>query len=152
VEYAYDGNANILDIEDALHGHYVMVYSNRNERILERNQDNFEWDYAYDELLRLQTQRDPNGTTRTMTYDDGGGWFQSRLALDGVTPFSPMLTIIRLYDQVRLRAVNDEFFQYDAMDRPAQYTDAFSKTVKYQYDAVGRVSILNLPGWQDAHQ
>ena len=37
--YQYDGSRDIVDIEDALHGHYVMAYGPRNQRILERNQD-----------------------------------------------------------------------------------------------------------------
>ena len=41
--YDYDGAGNITNITDALGGHYVMVYSNRNERILERNQDTNKW-------------------------------------------------------------------------------------------------------------
>ena len=70
--YAYDGVGNITNITDALGGHYVMAYGPRNERTLEQNQDTNIWQYTYDELLRLKQQTDPNGTTRTPTYDNAG--------------------------------------------------------------------------------
>jgi len=39
---------------------------------LEQNQDGNRWNYAYDELLRLKQQTDPNGIVRTPTYDNAG--------------------------------------------------------------------------------
>ena len=54
--YAYDPVGNITNITDALNGHYVMTYGPRNERLTEKNQDNFEWTYEYDKILRLRVQ------------------------------------------------------------------------------------------------
>jgi len=133
--YTYDGNGNITDIEDALHGHYVMEYGPRNERTLERNQDDFEWRYEYDELLRLERQTDPNRTTRTPTYGAAGrvlfvdfstGRQDSFVYDDNDNP----RTISRRYAGVTTRTQ----FIYDALDRPTEQTDAHAKTVLYGYD------------------
>ncbi|MEK7686213.1 MAG: LamG-like jellyroll fold domain-containing protein [Verrucomicrobiota bacterium] len=145
--YTYDGNGNIVDIEDALHGHYVMAYGPRNERMLERNQDNFEWRYDYDELLRLQRQTDPNGTTRTPDYDPAG-----RVRL---VDFSTLRRDTFDYDDNdNPRTISRRFgglttatrFVYDALDRPIEQTDAHAQTVLYGYDPLGRVTSVTYPG------
>ena len=145
--YTYDGVGNIVDIEDALHGHYVMTYGPRNERTLERNQDGKEWLYAYDELLRLKTQRDPNGITRTLVYDRGG-------RLESVT-FSTGRVNAFAYDDNNNPTVLSRTgsgpptisqLSYDVLDRVREYTDAFSKQVRYDYDRLGRITALTYPG------
>lgn len=145
--YGYDGNGNIVDITDALGGHFVMVYSNRNERVSEENQDHFKWRYTYDELLRLKTQTDPNGTLRTVTYDDGGrittvafgtGRADSFIYDDNNNPHD----ITRF---VPPASFTTSHFEYDVMDRVKKYRDTFNKEVLYSYDAVGRVKTLTYP-------
>ncbi|HXT11398.1 MAG TPA: LamG-like jellyroll fold domain-containing protein [Candidatus Angelobacter sp.] len=145
--YDYDGVGNITNITDSLQGHYVMIYSNRNERILEHNQDGFEWHYQYDELLRLKTQTDPNQTVRTATYDAGG----RNLFVDFSTGRRDSFT----YDDNdnmktvgrRVSGVTTSLqFIYDALDRVKQQDDANSKTVLYGYDPLGRVTFITYPG------
>ena len=144
--YAYDGVGNITNITDALGGHYVMVYGNRNERLLERNQDGKVWSYTYDALARLETQQEPNGTRRTVEYDDGGritavnfstGRINSFLYDDNDNPVilsrsgSGPATITQL--------------TYDEVDRVQQCTDAFGKTISYAFDDAGRLTTLTYP-------
>ncbi len=147
--YDYDRVGNITNVTDARGGHYTMVYSNRNERVLERNQDGKEWHYVYDALERLKTQTEPNGTVRTVEYDAG-----SRV---GSITFSGNTTHrvdSFLYDDndnpvVLSRSGSGPAtisqLAYDAMDRVQQYTDAFSKTVRYTYDPMGRIASLTYP-------
>jgi RHS repeat-associated protein len=144
--YNYDGVGNITNITDALNGHYVMAYGPRNERTLERNQDNFVWHYSYDPLLRLQQQTDPNGTTRTLDYDPGGRVQSVTFNTGRVNSFA--------YDDndnptVLSRSGSGPAtisqLQYDTMDRVVGYIDAFGKNVNYAYDALGRVATLKYP-------
>jgi RHS repeat-associated protein len=146
--YTYDGNANILDIEDALHGHYLMTYGPANERLTERNQDNQTWTYLYDALFRLQTQTDPNGTTRTFVRDAAGrtervdfgsGRTNSLTYDDNNNP----LTVIR--SQPGASATLNSL-SYDSLDRLTSSTDTFGKTVSYTYDVLSRVVTKTYPG------
>ena len=145
--YAYDGVGNILDIEDALHGHYVMAYGPRNERFFEQNQDTNIWRYAYDELLRLSLQTDPNGTTREPTYDAAGrvlfvNFSTGRRDSYSYDPNNNPQTISRRASGVTTATR----FIYDALDRPIEQTDALAQTVQYGYDPLGRVTALTYPG------
>ena len=145
--YAYDGVGNITDITDALGGHYLMAYGPRNERLLEHNQDNFEWHYDYDELLRLKRQTDPNGTTRTPTYDAAGrvlfmDFSTGRRDSFTYDPNNNPQTISR-----RVSGVTTAMqLTYDGLDRPIEQTDALAKNVQYGYDPLGRVTALTYPG------
>ncbi len=146
--YAYDGNANITNITDALNGHYVMTYSNRNERILESNQDNFEWQYTYDQLLRLKTQRDPNLTLRTRNYDSASRVTSHTLSTGREDTYT--------YDdndnpRVIVRRVNGvaqstTSLTYDALDRVTRVVDPHSQSVDYGFDALSRVVSVTYPG------
>jgi RHS repeat-associated protein len=144
--YTYDGNANIIDVEDALHGHYVMTYGPRNERTMERNQDLKEWHYTYDVLARVETQTDPNGITRTLQYDAGG-------RLEEVD-FSTGRVNWMLYDDnnnplviAREGSGPDTLtqFTFDSMDRLQSSRDAFGKTVRYSYDPRGSITNVLYP-------
>ncbi len=145
--YTYDGNGNIVDIEDALNGHYIMAYGPRNERILEKNQDNFQWTYRYDRLLRPIQQTDPNGTVRTITYDDGG-------RIDYVSFSTGRVDDHQYDDNDNLTLLSrskpgdpptSSTFAYDANNRITEYTDTFGKKIKYGYDSLGRVTSLTYP-------
>ncbi len=145
--YQYDGVGSITNIVDALNGNYTMTYGPRNERLTERNQDNKLRTYVYDPLLRLQQQTDPNGTTRTLTYDSGGRVLAVTFNTGRVNSFA--------YDdnnnpEVLSRSGSGpptlSQLRYDAMDRVVEYTDAFSKKVKYTYDRLGRVDSTTYPG------
>ncbi|MBI2926136.1 MAG: hypothetical protein HYY24_10565 [Verrucomicrobia bacterium] len=144
--YTYDGVGNILDIEDALQGHYVMAYGPRNERRSEKNQDNFEWRYEYDELLRLKKQIDPNSTTRTLAYDAGGRVESVTFNTGRVSAFA--------YDsndnpEVLVRTGSGpptiSVLGYDVRDKVIEYADAFGKRINYDYDQLGRVETLVYP-------
>lgn len=144
--YAYDGNANITNITDALNGHYIMAYGNRNERILERNQDNFEWHYSYDELLRLKKQTDPSGIDRTPTYDPASRIlsvdFSTGRRDEYVYDNNDNPTLIkRRYSGVTTATQ----FIYDSLDRVIEQDDALGKTVLYGYDALGRNTSITYP-------
>lgn len=145
--YQYDGVGSITNIVDALNGNYTMTYGPRNERLTERNQDNKLWTYVYDPLLRLQQQTDANGTTRTLNYDPGGRVLAVTFNTGRVNSFS--------YDdnnnpEVLSRSGSGpptlSQLRYDAMDRVVEYTDAFSKKVRYTYDRLGRVDSTTYPG------
>jgi RHS repeat-associated protein len=144
--YAYDGNANITNITDALNGHYVMTYGPRNERLAELNQDTNQWSYAYDELLRLKQQTDPNGTTRSPDYDAGGRLLSvqfntgRRNTLTYDDNNNPR-TITRRVGTVSTTTQ----FNYDVLDRVTEETDTFQQTVRYGYDSLSRVSSLTYP-------
>jgi len=146
--YNYDGVGNIIDIEDALHGHYLMAYSNRNERIRERNQDGFEWTYAYDKLLRPERQVDPNGLIRTIHHDDGGRIDYAEFS-SGRTDdhqYDENNNLILLSRSRPGQPPTSSSLAYDAMDRVTEYTDAFGKKVKYGHDPLGRITALTYPG------
>jgi RHS repeat-associated protein len=145
--YAYDGVGNITNITDALQGHYVMGYSNRNERVVERNQDNFEWHYTYDELVRLKVQKDPNHVEREVTYDAGGRILFVDFSTGRRDSFTyddndNMKTLTRRSGGVTtgLR------LGYDPLDRVRQQDDAHGQTVVYGHDPLGRVTTLTYPG------
>ncbi|MEI7731823.1 MAG: LamG-like jellyroll fold domain-containing protein [Verrucomicrobiota bacterium] len=145
-QYVYDGNANITDIIDVLGGHYLMSYSNRNERVTERNQDNFLWRYQYDELLRLKRQTDPNGTTRTLDYDAGGRILSVAFNTGRINSFA--------YDdnnnpQVLSRSGSGPAtisqLDFDLLDRVREYRDTFGKRIQYQFDPRGLIASLTYP-------
>jgi len=147
-KYTYDGNANIIDIEDALHGHYVMSYGPRNERLSELNQDTNLWRYTYDELLRLAEQRDPNGTVRTMQYDEAS-------RVDRVDFNTGRYHTFAYDDNNNLEVVTRRDgasppvptrFRYDVLDRPIEQSDVHYQTVNYGYDALGRNISKTYPG------
>jgi RHS repeat-associated protein len=145
--YAYDGVGNITNIEDAMHGHYVMIYSNRNERIQEQNQDGFQWDYTYDELLRLKVQKDPNLTTRTQTHDRAG-----RLKTVDFSTGRQDTFDYDDNDNLRVLARQDAGIVtttqliYDSLDRIQEEDEPNGKTVLYGHDPVGRVTSITYPG------
>lgn len=148
--YAYDGNGNITDITDALGGHYVMAYGPRNERILEKNQDNFQWTYHYDKLLRPDQQTDPNGTVRTITYDDGGriDYVDFSTGRQDNHTYDVNNNLTDLSRTKSGQPPVSSHFIYDAMDRAAEYqelTFSINNAVKYGYDALGRVTSLTYP-------
>jgi RHS repeat-associated protein len=145
--YGYDGAGNITNIADALGGLYVMAYGPRNERVFERNQDGFEWRYAYDGLMRLKQQTDPNGTVRNVEYDIGGRveyvWFSTGRVdsyMYGDTSANPAA----LSRSGPLPPTSCQF-AYDGMDRVVEYIDAFSRKVRYAYDASGRLATVTYP-------
>jgi RHS repeat-associated protein len=155
--YTYDGVGNILDIEDALHGHYVMTYGPRNERLTERNQDLKQWTYTYDALVRLATQTNPPGTgagpgggpvVRTLNYDQVG-------RLEYVTFNTGRTNALGYDNNNNVRSVvrtggaqpnTSLYLDYDALDRLTESRDAFGKTVGYGYDALSRVVTKTYPG------
>ena len=149
--YQYDGSGNIVDIEDALHGHYVMAYGPRNQRILERNQDEKEWHYTYDELLRLKTQTDPNHIGRTNAYDNGGRLLSVTFSTDRINSFQ-YDTNNNPTNLKRAKGVEQTTLQldYDALDRPTNQIDqidfATRLQVEYGRDPLGRVTNLVYPG------
>lgn len=144
--YEYDGVGNLTRITDALGGHYLMGYDTRNARTNEVNQDGKEWRYTYDALERLKIQHEPNGTERTVAYDEGGRVVAVSFNTDRIDSF--------LYDDNDNPVVLSRSgsgpptisqLAYDPMDRVQQYTDAFSKSVRYAYDAAGRMTNLTYP-------
>ena len=151
--YAYDGNANITNITDALGGHYIMAYGSRNERILERNQDNFQWQYTYDELLRLKSQTDPNTLKRTVTYDNAGrthvvDFTSSRQDTCDYDDNNNLKALTR-----RVAGVSTTTgFNYDLLDRVTQVTDPFYNTVNYGYDSLSRITSLVYPDGKTLQQ
>lgn len=145
--YDYDGVGNITNITDALQGHYTMAYSNRNERILEHNQDGFEWHYTYDELLRVKTQMDPNQIVRTATYDAAG----RTLFVDFSTGRHDSFTYddndnMKTMGRRISGATTALQFIYDPLDRVREQDDANTQTVLYGYDPLGRATTITYPG------
>ena len=145
--YTYDTNGNRISITEPLGGHYLMNYGPRNERILEQNQDTNRWTYAYDELLRLKQQTDPNGTTRTPTYDFAGrvlfvDFNTSRRDTFIYDNNDNPQTISRRYAGVTTATL----FIYDLLDRVIEQDDALGMTVLYGYDPLRRVTSITYPG------
>jgi RHS repeat-associated protein len=163
--YDYDGVGNITNITDAMGGHYVMTYGPRNERLSELNQDGRKWEYTYDELLRLQTQRDPNGIRRTRDYDSVSRptsviWSTGREdtfdydANDNPTVISrrpkgaPPVKTILTYDSLDriTRTVAPDLngpavdYGFDALSRVATIVYPGNRTLAQAYDAVGRLT------------
>ncbi len=146
--YDYDGNGNITNITDALGGHYGMTYGPRNERTSERNQDGFEWQYTYDQLLRLKTQLDPNGILRTRKYDPASRLTSVVLSTGREDTYDPddndnPRSIVRRVNDV---AVATTKLTYDALDRVTNVVDPNIQTVDYSFDPLGRVIAITYPG------
>jgi RHS repeat-associated protein len=146
--YTYDGAGNILNIEDALGGHYVMTYGPRNERLSELNQDFKSWTYTYDPLIRLKTQLDPNGTGKTLSYDavgrlDSLEFSTGRINSHGYDNNNNVVSVVRTKPGTASTALN---LDYDDLDRLTETRDAFSRTVRYSYDSIGRVRTKTYPG------
>ncbi len=144
--YDYDSVGNITNIMDPRRGDYVMAYSNRNERVLERNQDGFEWHYEYDELVRLRTQTDPNGTTRMVSYDDGGRPETVTFSTGRINSF--------VYDDNDNPVIGTRLgsgpttttrLEFDEMDRIVECRDHFNKKLNFTYDLMGRREVLRYP-------
>ena len=145
--YDYDGAGNITNITDALGGHYVMTYGPRNERTMERNQDNFEWHYAYDELLRLKMQTDPNGTTRTPNYDHAGRVRFVDFSTDRHDEFDyDDNDNLKVASRRAAGVTTANQFVYDPLDRVVEQDDALGQTVLYDHDPLGRVTTVTYPG------
>ena len=145
--YTYDTNGNRISITEPLGGHYLMNYGPRNERILEQNQDTNRWTYAYDELLRLKQQTDPNGTTRTPTFDNAGRVLFIDFGTGRRDSFTPdfndnLQSISRRYAGVTTTTL----FVYDLLDRVIEQDDALGMTVLYGYDPLRRVTSITYPG------
>ena len=145
--YAYDGVGNITNITDALGGHYIMAYGPRNERTMEQNQDTNIWHYAYDELLRLKQQTDPNGIIRTPTYDKAGrvpavDFSTSRHDEFAYDYNDNLQTMSRRFSGVTTTTL----FIYDPLDRVIEQDDSLGKTVLYGHDPLGRVTSITYPG------
>lgn len=161
--YQYDGVGNILDIEDAEHGHYLMTYGPRNERLTERNQDLKTWTYTYDELIRLKTQANPPGTgfgpgggpvTRTILYDHAGRpssvvFNTGRTNTIGYDNNNNINSVARTDPGKPATALG---LDYDSLDRLLKSTDTFSNVVGYEYDALSRVTKKKYPGGKDLTQ
>lgn len=145
--YFYDGNANITNITDALGGHYIMAYSNRNERVFEQNQDTNIWRYAYDPLLRLAVQQDPNGTTRTLEYDRAGRLRYARFNTGRINSLSyDQNNNITELERIAPGSYIASTLDYDAMDRLTSYFDDVTfYDVLYGRDALGRISSVTYP-------
>jgi RHS repeat-associated protein len=146
--YQYDGVGNILDIEDALHGHYVMTYGPRNERLTEQNQDNKTWNYTYDPLVRLKTQLDPNGTLRTLSYDTVRRLYQVDFNSGRRNSFQydnndNVTNVTRTKNGSPTTTLG---LSYDALDRLTDSQDTFGQPVHYNYDAISRVASKVYPG------
>ena len=145
--YDYDGNANITNITDALGGHYVMSYGPRNELLSELNQDLKQWQYAYDELLRLKTQTDPNTTVRSVIYDTAGriqtvNFTTGRQDTYDYDPNNNLTVLTRRVGGVPTATG----FNYDVLDRVIKVTDAFFFEVRYGFDPLGRATSITYPG------
>ena len=145
--YDYDPVGNITNITDALSGHYVMTYGNRNERLSELNQDLKLWTYTYDPLLRLTRQTDPNGTTRNLSYDVAGrvlsvGFSTLRTNFFNYDINNNPTNVSRLYQGT----TTSTRLTYDLLDRATNQVDALFQTVGYAYDALGRMTNLVYPG------
>jgi RHS repeat-associated protein len=156
-EYRYDAASNIEKIIDALNGEYVMTYGARNERKTERNQDGQLWEYTYDPLVRLKTQKNPPGTGA----GPGGGAVERALSYDPVgrlesVTFNTGRTNVLGYDNnnnirnvVRTgggQSATSLALDYDGLDRLEEARDTFNKTVRYSYDALSRVVTKVYPG------
>lgn len=146
-QYDYDQALNITNITDALGGHYVMTYGPRNERTMERNQDSNEWHYAYDKLLRLEEQTDPNTTVRDIFYDPGGriDYVSFSTGRSDDYTFDDNNNLTTLTRAGSGAPVTLSFPLYDAMDRIKECTDTFGKTVKYAYDPAGHMTNMTYP-------
>src|ERR1039458_6141101 len=124
-----------------------MAYGPRNERLSEKNQDGFVWQYAYDELLRLEQQTDPNGIVRTPTYDNAGRVLfvnfstGRRDSLNYDNNDNP--TSISRHIPGTTTAMQ---FIYDSLDHVVEQDDALGKTVLYGYDPLSRVTNITYPG------
>lgn len=146
--YAYDGNANITNITDALTGHYLMTYGPRNERLTELNQDTKQWTYAYDELLRLKQQTDPNGTTRNLHYDAGSRPRFVSFNTGRTNSFTYDLNNNPLTITRSLPGSSPVSFilQYDILDRVTNQFDSVTfQPVQYGFDSLGRMTTLVYP-------
>jgi RHS repeat-associated protein len=146
--YQYDGVGNITNIVDALGGQYKMTYGFRNQRLTELNQDLKEWVYTYDPLVRLKTQKDPNLTERTLYYDPVGRlsevqYHTGRINSLGYDNNNNVVSVNRTQPG---RPSTTLAMEYDALDRLTLSRDTFSKSVGYEYDAVGRISAKVYPG------
>ncbi len=146
--YAYDPVGNITNITDALNGHYVMTYGPRNERLSEKNQDNFEWTYRYDELLRLREQIDPNRVVRKTRYDLGSRVREVSFSTGRVNRINPDENdnpkSIEREDSGQPPMIT--FFAYDVLDRVTNVVDTVSnQRVAYVYDPLGRPTNLIYP-------
>ena len=161
--YQYDGVGNILDIEDAEHGHYVMTYGPRNERLTERNQDLKTWTYDYDELIRLKTQANPPGTgvgpgggpvTRTFFYDHVGrpSSVEFNTGRSNTMGYDNNNNVISVARSDPGRPATTLGLAYDALDRLITSTDTFTNAVGYEYDALSRVTKKKYPGGKDLTQ
>ncbi|HEY9171726.1 MAG TPA: thrombospondin type 3 repeat-containing protein, partial [Verrucomicrobiae bacterium] len=109
------------------------------------NQDNFEWQYTYDPLLRLKTQRDPNQTLRTRTYDGDGfsnlAEYQWNLAHGGaLDPRHKFSTSATRSDFALVTGAGTNRFYYDRTDRlvGGEYDRGLS--LAYVYDGNGNLT------------
>ncbi len=148
-EYSYDENGNLKDINDANGNvtgyHYdgfdrlrwiqypddtneVFFYDKNSNVTSYRNRNLDTLRYEYDELDRLKVKSRPGEPNMSVRYDIRG----------------------RVYDVNDPRAITEgggvTKFGYDRIGRLTEVNDIYSKSIKYQYDKRGLITIVDYVG------
>ncbi len=165
-EYVYDDFGNPVSMRDPLGNTMSAVYdpgttTNRIRRFTDQRGNSVSYDYdAAGNLSRITY---PDGTTRTLEYDDVGRvtsvtnrrgettsyTYDSKGELISFTrPGGVTESLVR--DSARRIAsistsVGKASFAYDAAGRLTSYTDALGRSVQYSFDAQGRFTGMTAP-------
>ncbi|MEM6314746.1 MAG: hypothetical protein AAF743_11690, partial [Planctomycetota bacterium] len=144
--FQYNDAGQLVGLRDPLGGNVSVDFINGFDlpgRI--NNARGFSTNLGFDGSGNLQTIADPDGTTRTFTYDTKGR----------VETFTNARgqTITNTYNaagQVLTRTLPGGFvetFDYDALGRLRSFTDA-TGTTTFTYDAAGEIERVDYPGGQ----
>ncbi|MFI3185097.1 MAG: DUF6531 domain-containing protein [Methylococcaceae bacterium] len=162
-QYAYDALGRLTKVTDAKSGTVVYDYDALGNRIAVTDPNGHTTGYSYDALNRLTAKTDPLGQAYSYSYDPVG----NRVSLtdakgqnllysyDGNNRLTaidyPDTTQVTFgYDAAGNRTqmidkLGTSTYVFDTLNRLAEYTDAFGKTVGNEYDKAGNRTALIYP-------
>ena len=162
-QYAYDALGRLTEVTDAASGTVVYDYDALGNRISVIDPNGHTTEYSYDALNRLTAKTDPLGQAYNYSYDPAGNRISLTDAKGQALLYSydvknrltaidyPDLTQVTFaYDAAgnRIQMIDKlgtSTYVFDALNRLAEYTDAFGKTVANEYDQAGNRTALIYP-------
>jgi RHS repeat-associated protein len=169
ITYGYDADGNLSDSFDPNGNQMHIDYDVRGRKTASTDPDLGGWSYAYNGFGDLVSQTDAKGQTTTMTYDqlgrmtsrtDGTGtaqWVYDVAPGAGIGKVAAMIgapdPLLNGACAIPFVTVTGEnragrsykYTQFGDLDEESQCSDGTTFLTGYEYDAVGRPSVVRYP-------